>query len=184
MTPRQWAEVEAKRQQAERERHAEVVRAAIAAGERDCVIVSLGFGYNPTRVANTLPPPRKLRVRPDQCRQIWPIKSIPGSPPNGKLRKRLGSWPELEAEQACLAKEKAEAEAEAKRQSEIMIACQSAGVSPEQWQTMTPNSNDWHFIVLVLLVRYRLNLNLQNFPRPRSGAARFQGWYPCELNWC
>jgi hypothetical protein len=138
MTTRQWAEVESARQNAERERHAEVVRAAASAGERDGVIVSIGFGYNPTRGGEYIAVAEEIAgstgpVPADLTNQICARFAA-----KRQIEEEALLMAELETEQARIAEEKAKAEAEAKRQNEIRVACQSTGVSPEQWQTMTP----------------------------------------------
>jgi hypothetical protein len=137
MTPRQWERVENARKQAESERHGLVVRAAIAAGETDGVVVYVGCGYNPTRgeayiqaaeeiAGTTGPVPENLATLVRE--KIAAIK---------RAAEEARLMAELEAEQARLTEEKAKAEDEAKRQEEIKTACRAAGVSPEQWRDMT-----------------------------------------------
>lgn len=138
MTPRQWADHESALENARRERHAEVVRAAISAGERDGVVVSLGFGYNPTRGGEYIAIAVEIAgetgsVPADLAEQVHLRFAA-----KRQAEEEIRLMAELEAEQVRLAEEKVKAEAEAKRQAEIKVACQSAGVSPEVWQAMSP----------------------------------------------
>lgn len=138
MTPRQWADHERVLDNARRERHAEVVRAAISAGERDGAVVSVGFGYNPTRGGEYIAVAEEIagETGPVPADLAEQIHSRFAAKRQAEEEARLMA--ELEAEQARLAEEKAKAEAEARRQADIRVACQSAGVSPEVWQAMSP----------------------------------------------
>ncbi len=138
MTPRQWASVESKRQNAGLERHAEIVRAAIDAGKLDGMVVCEGLGHSldlntnyisiAEEIAGTSGPvPLDLA---DQIHAMFVVKR--------RVEEEARFMAELESEQALLAAEKAKSEAEAERLAEVAVACQSAGVSPEQWQAMTP----------------------------------------------
>jgi len=137
MTLRQWHEAESARRKAEDDRYAEVVRAAIVAGEFDDVTVRVGFGYNPTRGGEY------IAVAEEIAGTAGPVATDLAEKVHARVvAKRQAEdeariMAELEAEQARLADEKAKADSEVKRQAEIAATCAATGISATEWQGMT-----------------------------------------------
>lgn len=138
MTPKQWECAENSRRVTERERHSQVVRAAIEAGKIDGVVVSVGFGYNPTRGKEYILAAEEIAgvagPVPENLAELVHTKIS-----TAKLAvEEARIMAELEAEQLRVAQAILEAETLEKQQGEVNKICHIIGATYDKWHAMTP----------------------------------------------
>ncbi len=138
MTPMQWNRHQDELEMARRTRANEVVQAAVEAGKRDGVVVSLGNWLSPSLGVVYLEAAEHIAgtegsLPADLADQVHASVAA-----KRQVEEEAKIMAELEAEATRLAEEKAKAEADATRRSEVAVASKMAGVSPEAWEALSP----------------------------------------------